>query len=55
MDGVKQASTESGQNSVHLVRYEATTREAELRSTVFGVAKSSVRHTCTEPRGHPEQ
>ena len=55
VDGVKQASTESGQNPVHLVRYEATTREAELWSTVFGVANSSVRHTRPEPRGHPGQ
>ena len=46
MDGIKQASTKSGQNTVHLVRYETTTCEAELRSTVFGVANSSVRsHT----------
>ena len=27
--------------------------EAELLSTVFVVANSSVRHTCPEPRGHP--
>ena len=55
VDGFKQASTKSGQNSYHLVRYETTTREAELRSTVFGVANSSVRHTRPEPRGHPGQ
>ena len=30
MDGVKQASAESGQNSVYLVRYETTTREAKF-------------------------
>ena len=53
MDGVKQASAESGQNSVYLVRYETTTREAKLRPTVLGVANSSVRHTRPEPRGHP--
>ena len=41
--------------TVHLVRYETTTCEAELRSTVFGVANSSVRHTRPESWGHPGQ
>ena len=55
MDGIQQASTESGQNSVYLVWYETTTREAKSRLTVLGVANSSVRHTRPEPRGHPWQ
>ena len=55
VDGVKQASTKSGQNSVHLVWYETTTCEAELWSTVICVANSSVWHTRPEPRGDPGQ
>ena len=43
-DGVKQVSAQSGQNSVHLVRYKTETREVKYWSTVIGVVNTYVRN-----------